>query len=66
MNVLKLLVKVYFGAYEAVWASVIEPEILPEIVPSTDRLPEINKSLEISPDPDTESDPDMCASNIFI
>jgi hypothetical protein len=64
--VLKLEVKVYFGAKEAVSALVILPETLPLMVPSTFKLPETSKSLEISADEDTDKLPDMCASNIFI
>jgi hypothetical protein len=57
--VLKLEVKVYFGAKEAVSALVILPETLPLMVPSTFKLPETSKLLEISPEPDTDREPDM-------
>ena len=42
------------------------PETLPLILPSTVKLPETIKLLEISAELDTDKDPDMCASNIFI
>jgi hypothetical protein len=66
VNVLKLEVKVYFGAKEAVSALVEPPEILPLITPTTVKLPETSKLLEISAEEDTDKLPDMCASNIFI
>ena len=56
----------YFGAKDAESALVIEPEILPLTVPSTVKLPETSKLLEISAEADTDKLPDMCASNIFI
>ena len=56
----------YLGAKEAVSALVILPETLPLMVPSTFKLPETDKLLEISAEADTDKLPDMCASNIFI
>ena len=60
VNWLKLEVRVYFGASDAVNAFVDVPLTVAFIVPSTVKFPEISAEL------DTDSDPDMCASNIFI
>jgi hypothetical protein len=60
VNAPKLLVKVYLGASDAVIAFVVVPEIVANKVPNT------LKSPEISAEPDTDREPDMCGSNIFI
>jgi hypothetical protein len=56
----KLDVSVYFGASDAVNAFVVVPLIVAFMVPNTVKSPEIWAEL------DTDKDPDMCASNIFI
>jgi hypothetical protein len=60
VKVLKLEVRVYFGANDAVSALVVLPLMVALIIPST------VKSPCISAEEDTDREPDMCASNIFI
>jgi hypothetical protein len=56
----KLEVNRYAAACDAEIALVVVPEMFPLMVPSTVRSP------EISPEPDTDKEPDMSGSNIFI
>ena len=58
--VLKLEVRVYLGAKDAVSAFVVVPLISALIIPRT------VKSPCISAEEETDREPDMCASNIFI
>jgi hypothetical protein len=60
VNVLKLEVRVYLGANDAVLAFVVVPLIFALIIPRT------VKSPCISAEEETDREPDMCASNIFI
>lgn len=60
VNVWKLEVNRYIAACEAETAFCEVPEIVANNVPSTVNSP------EISPEPDTDREPDMCGSNIFI
>jgi hypothetical protein len=60
VKVPKLLVKVYLGASDAVIALLVVPDMVALMVPST------VKSPEISPEPDTDREPDINGLNIFI
>jgi hypothetical protein len=56
VNDSKLEVNVYFGASDAVMALVVVPDMVPKTL----------KFSEISPEPDTEREPVINGSNIFI
>jgi hypothetical protein len=60
VNSPKLEVNVYFGASDAVNALLVVPDMVALIFPKT------VKSPEISPEPDTEREPVINGSNIFI